>query len=237
MRNEALGQFEAAAVMGVIFTRPLVMVRSGLLTRHTLHSHDGRVFSVYERRQCEESWQQYLLTRRGRPRQHQARRLEMLRLLNDEARPRIGVHDAICTYQAAEILGCWHTYVPRLAVQGKIVGRRLISRRGNASRLWIFSRESCLAYAKHWALMESTGKKSGRPRTGASDGKAGQWSFICFPRNENMQNQDFDHDFSEQQPELLTARERNEEQHLDEPKPRTDGNIDPHRCWVWPLMI
>jgi hypothetical protein len=167
MENEAIGQYEAAALMGVHFSRPTRMARDGILVAHVMRAHGSRKICFFERRQCEENWQQYLqMPSFGRPRSRLDEREEILRRLADESRPRIAVDDAICTEQAAELLGCYPTLISRLAKQGKIVGRRLLSGRGDENRLWIYSRRSCIAHAEIYASLMLTGSKRGRPRSG-----------------------------------------------------------------------
>jgi hypothetical protein len=177
--------------MGVHFTRPQKMASQGLLASHVLRVNTGRQFAIYERRQCEENWLEYLAGAAGRPRTAISSRLEMLRLLDHEYRPRIAVDDAICTYEAAELLGCFHTLVPRLALQCKIIGRRLISRRADESRLWIFSRKSCLANASRYDSDMATGRRVGRPRTHPHSGNRGNCFDYLF--NESMYGQHGEH--------------------------------------------
>jgi hypothetical protein len=174
MLNEALGQYEAAALMAVHFSRPSKMARQGLLSAHCVTGDDRRRFSLFERRQCEDNWRDYVTNRPGRPRQGEDLRHEMLRLLRDPLRPQIEVSDAIGTKEAAAILGCYPTLVPRLAHKRHILGRRLISLRGGRSRSWIFSRQSCLENAKHYAALIKAGEFHGRPRG----------RFPCTPRSE-----------------------------------------------------
>jgi hypothetical protein len=94
-------------------------------------------------------------------------RHEFLRTLSDKDRPAILYADVIGSYEAAEILGVWHTLVPRLAKSGRIVGRRVWSGRAGSARLWIYSRKSCEECAAKMRSLEEKGISVGRPRVGA----------------------------------------------------------------------
>jgi hypothetical protein len=180
MLNEALGQYEAAALMAVHFTRPSRMARKGEITAHGLRDHETRRFSFFERRQCEDNWCRYALPRPGRPRKGLALRHHILELLSDPLRPRIEVSDAIGTHEAAEILGCGPSFVPRLAQSREIVGRRFISFRGGPSRLWIFSRRSCIENAERHAHLIAAGVRCGRPRSRMPSSTHSAWPYFLL---------------------------------------------------------
>ena len=171
MKNEAIGAYEAAAVMGVHFSRPQRMVELGLISCKILSGEGGREFSVYSLRECDENFRAYEeeLSKSvgGRPRTRVDARHDVLRMLADKQRPVIMMDDAISTHEAAEILGVWHTVISRIGERGEIVGRVLWSDRASTSRLWVWSRKSCEEYAAKVRSMEKEGTRIGRPRTSA----------------------------------------------------------------------
>jgi len=170
VKNEAIGSYEAAAVMGLHFTRPRRMAESGVISSKTLGGEEGREFSVYSLRECDENFREYeksIGQSGGRPRTCLESRHAVLRAMAEKDRPVILMDDVVGTDEAAEILGVWHTLVPRLANSGRIVGRILWSERAAASRLWIFSRKSCEECAAKMRKLEEAGVSVGRPRTGA----------------------------------------------------------------------
>lgn len=174
MKNEAIGSYEAAAVMGLHFTRPRRMAETGVISSAVLGGEEGRSFSVYSLRECDENFRDYEETigkSGGRPRTQIDSRHAVLRVLADKDRPVIMMDDVVGTEDAAAILGVWHTLVPRLAKSGRIVGRLLWSERSGASRLWIFSRKSCEACAAKMRKLEEKGIRVGRPRIGAVEKK------------------------------------------------------------------
>jgi hypothetical protein len=174
MKNEAIGSYEAAAVMGLHFTRPRRMAESGVISSKTLGGEEGREFSIYSLRECDENFREYEKTigqSGGRPRTGLDSRHAVLRVLADKDRPVIMLDDAVGTQEAAEILGVWHTLVPRLVSSGRVVGRILWSERAGSSRLWIFSRKSCQECAAKMRKLEEAGISVGRPRIGAVEKK------------------------------------------------------------------
>lgn len=174
VKNEAIGSYEAAAVMGLHFTRPRRMAEAGIISSTALGGEEGRSFSVYSLRECDENFRDYEETigkSGGRPRTQVDSRHAVLRVLADKDRPVIMMDDVIGTQEAAEILGVWHTLVPRLVKSGRIVGRLLWSERASASRLWIFSRKSCEACVAKMRKLEEKGISVGRPRIGAVEKK------------------------------------------------------------------
>jgi hypothetical protein len=170
MKDEAIGAYEAAGVLGVHFTRPKRLAAAGVLSCRNIGGADGREFSVYSLRDCDENFRDYEKNRRnsggaGRPRTGSTARSEALRRLAEKGRPKIAFGDAIGTDEAAKILGVYWTLIPRLVGDGKVVGRILWSERADRSRLWIFSRESCEAWASEVTRQEDAGTKKGRPRS------------------------------------------------------------------------
>lgn len=170
--DEAVGAFEAAGVMAVHWTKAKRMADAGIISSRSVAGVDGREFSVYSLRECKENYEEYLESRkaggkRGRPRTGEDSRDGALKALAQKERPQIEFGDAIGCQEAAEILGVWVTLIPRLARDGKILGRVLWSTRGASSRLWIFSRASCEKRAAQSRRLEESGKKVGRPRVAA----------------------------------------------------------------------
>lgn len=177
LQNEAIGTYEAAALMGVSFTRPKKMASSGLISIREIVSGSDLTFSVYSARECDQNFLDYeenYASRRksgdagGRPRTRVHERQFALERLGDPQRPRIAFEDAIGTAEVADILGVFPTRVPRLAREGKLVGRIMWSERGGKSRLWIFSKVSTESLAAAVRKLEASGEKLGRPRNAAS---------------------------------------------------------------------
>ena len=170
MKNEAIGTWEAACLMGVHWTRPKKMADAGVISIRTICGSEGREFAVYSARECDDNFSEYeqqAKTRKGtmrRPRTAVDLRPDAAERLAAKDRPRIDFDDAIGVSEAAEILGVFWTRVGRLVEEGRIIGRVLWSGRGGGSRLWIFSRKSCVAWAKEVRRLEASGHKKGRPR-------------------------------------------------------------------------
>lgn len=170
MKNEAIGTWEAACLLGVHWTRPKKMAEGGILSSRAVGGANGREFAVYSASECDENFLKYAeAVRRGGGPQGRGRtavdlRPDAIKRLSAKGRPRIDFEDAIGVLEAAEILGVFWTRVARMVDEGKIVGRVLWSDRGDRSRLWIFSRKSCTACAKENRRLEAAGKKLGRPR-------------------------------------------------------------------------
>lgn len=172
----ALGPEEAAAILGVHWSRPSKMVDRGEIgARETSSNDDGsRVFRIFSLRECEEDYQRYLRLLSGqeeigivrRPRSRVDDREPVYRVLSDAKLPQIVFGDAIGTYEAAAIIGVWPTYVRRLVAQGRLIGRIAWSQRSGDSRMWIISRSSAEELAAAMSREEKTGKHHGRPRTG-----------------------------------------------------------------------
>lgn len=170
--NLAVGTWEAACLLGVHWTQARRMADKGLLTVRVVKSptrgNSDREFAIYSSAECEDDWQEYEeRIRHGgtgkRPRTAAYLRPGMLKTLAAAAHD-IAFGDAIGTYEAAEILGVHHSFPPRMAANGEIVGRLLTSHRGNRSALWIFSRASCEANAAKAGRLQALGKKKGRHR-------------------------------------------------------------------------
>lgn len=169
MRNEAIGAWEAACLMGTHWTRPRRMADAGLISIRTISGSGGREFSVYSASECDQNYLDYQEQLKSADRHTRGRtavhlRQDAVRKLSAKGRPQIQFDDAIGVGEAAKILGVYWTRVVRIAEEGKIVGRVLWSQRAGASRLWIFSRQSCVSWAKEVRKLESAGLKRGRPR-------------------------------------------------------------------------
>lgn len=170
--DEAIGAFEAAGIMAVHWTKAKRMADAGIISCRTISGADGREFSVYSLRECKENYAGYLAERkkagrRGRPRTGEEARADTLAALGAPGRPQIEFGDAIGCHEAAQILGVYETLIPRLARDGKILGRVVWSARGERSRLWVLSRASCEKRAALVRRLEEAGTKVGRPRASA----------------------------------------------------------------------
>lgn len=167
---QALGAFEAAAVMGVHFATPAKMAQKGMIAcRAVPLSGDGiKVAPIFDGRSCEEDYLDYeaKLAEGGtgkRPRGHLDLRPEALKRLRAVETP-IAFADAITSSEAAEILSVHTSFIARMIARGDIVGRRLWSPRGAAERIYIVSRQSCVVNAQAARKMQAVGGKVGRPR-------------------------------------------------------------------------
>jgi len=170
--DQAIGSWEAACLLGVHWTTPARMVEKGLLTTRTLASpvvsDPERVFTVYSMAECEADWEEYAeQLRQGgsgkRPRAGVDLRPPMVKALA-AVEHQIAFGDAVSTGEAAEIMSVHWTFPPRMAQQGKIVGRILVNARNNRSRCWIFSRASCEANVSLARRLQAAGTKKGRHR-------------------------------------------------------------------------
>lgn len=169
-QNAALGSYEAACVIGVHFTRIAKMAEAGTLKSRLLRSSSADIrIRVYSFSDLCQNWDEYVYSvdkklRSRRRRTNEDLREPMIREL--AAMPaHIDFYDAVSVYEAAEILGVWYSYVPRLAAAGGVVGRRLINHRQTKSRAMIYSRKSCEENAELARRMADTPTK-GRSRHG-----------------------------------------------------------------------
>lgn len=175
--DQALGSFEAAALMGLHFGQPQKLVAKGKLTARTVtesaySDEPTRFVAIYDGAECEANYQDYeakTAARGGkterRPRAWLHLRPEAVRRLKAIKTP-IAFDDAITLVEAAKILGVHISLVPRLVAQGKILARVPWNPRGvkGGPRNWIVSRRSCLADARAAKAREAAGNKPGRPR-------------------------------------------------------------------------
>lgn len=173
--DTAIGSYEAACVLGVHFTQPSQMAREGQITTRLIRSMSGkanveREVAVYSLESCQANFADYEQRQKDgsvrRPRSYAAERPAMLRKLA-KMKVHVDFHDAIGSVEAGEILGCTLPWCVKLARQGKIAGRLLLSNRASeqASRRWIYSRKSCEAAAADVRRQMAAGAKIGRPRS------------------------------------------------------------------------
>jgi hypothetical protein len=168
--DQAVGSFEAAAIMGLHFTQPGRMHKAGKLTAIVFSdgpvNASGREFIVFDGAECEADYAAYKgRVSSGRPRSWLHLRPEVLRRLAAVKTP-IAYPDAVGVHDAADLLGVHHTLVPRMARLGQITGRIVWSGRkdSRASRSWIISRKSCLQNVKETRARERAGTKPGPKR-------------------------------------------------------------------------
>lgn len=169
MKNEAIGSFEAACVMGLHWVRPKKMADAGLLDCRIIGGEAGRAFAVYGLRQAEQNWREYEELIRtgefgGRPRAYEHMRSAALRVLGEKGRPQIAYEDAIDIDEAARILRLYPTRVPRLIADRRLVARKLWSERTSSPKLWIVSKQSAEKLCRELDKAEAAGKKRGRIR-------------------------------------------------------------------------
>lgn len=168
--DQAVGPFEAAAIMGVHWTQPGRLHAAGKLAATVVSAgpanSSGRTAMIFDGAECEADFQEYdERTRAGRPRAWLHLRPQVLKRLAAVKTP-IPFTDACGIHDAALILKVHHTLVPRMARNGQIVGRIAWSGRpdSKASRCWIISRRSCLANAREMRAREQAGTKPGPSR-------------------------------------------------------------------------
>jgi hypothetical protein len=171
----ALGSYEAAAIMGVQYSRPKRMYDEGLIDARSLApvwvARSGRQKLVYSLESCEENYNDYVrrLHVKGRdgvmrPRSRLHERSNILRQLEEQKTP-ILYADAIGTAEAAKILDCHPTAVAKLVREGRIRGRVPWNPRHDQSKWWIISQKSCEKEAARYQLDSS---RQGRPRGSAN---------------------------------------------------------------------
>lgn len=173
-KSIAIGNWEAACVLGVHWVTVARMVEKGMIEARELASASGdRVFRVYSLADCEENFAEYeeICRKNGghspkAPRTMAHMRHEALERLHNKP-VQVGFHDAIGSTEAAEILGVHYSFVAKLAADGRIDGRVLWSGRPDSggSRLWVFSRKSCVKNRESVTALERAGLKVGRRRS------------------------------------------------------------------------
>lgn len=172
--DQAVGAYEAAAIMGVHFTTPRKMVLKGLLTAHqsgSAHSEDPtRVTAIYDGTEAQRDFEEYeekVAARGGksdrRPRGWLHMRPDVEKRLRAVKTP-IAFDDAISLSDASEMMGVNWTLVARMLREGKLVGRVAWARRSAGSKLWIVSRKSVRENIRVVKAAEAAGTKRGIKR-------------------------------------------------------------------------
>lgn len=169
----ALGSWEAAALLGIHFTRPARMRATGKLIGRTLagvRDEPQSEIAVYSSADCERDYEEYRerVDESGgkhyrRPRAWLHLREPVLRRLARE-KSLVDYSDACSVAEAMQELRLVSTaQVCRMLREGKIVGRRPYSERNNQSKsLWIISRRSVEEWKKGIVAREAAGVKPGR---------------------------------------------------------------------------
>lgn len=167
--SQAIGGFEASAILGVHWTVPYRMAAKGKLAAATFEGKAGRQITFFDGAECEGDWLDYCEAMAGggtgkRARTATADRPAALKHLSAVKHP-IALSDAIPTPEAAKIMGMYQSYAIRLAEQGKVVARKLWSPRGRgAQSQWMFSRRSCKANLAEAKAKHAAGRMPGRVR-------------------------------------------------------------------------
>lgn len=174
--RQAVGSYEAAALMGIHWSMPSKLHARGKLSAHVIRDSawveaPSRAYAIYDGAECDRDFAAYdakIVARGGksdrRPRSSVHLRPEVLRRLA-AVEDRIDFDDAIGLGEAAKILGVHATFVPRLVAAGKVVGRVPWNPRGGAGgKVWIVSRRSCVQNAVAARKEQAAGQKKGRPR-------------------------------------------------------------------------
>jgi len=168
----ALGSWEAAAVLGIHFTRPARMLSTGKLIGRTLagvRDEPQSEIAIYSSADCERDFEEYeeRVDEAGgkhyrRPRAWLHLREPVLRRLARE-KNLIDYADACSVAEAMEELRLVSTaQVCRMLREGKLIGRRPYSERNNQSKsLWIISRRSVEEWKKSIIAREAAGVKPG----------------------------------------------------------------------------
>lgn len=172
--DQAVGSYEAAAILGIHFTQPRRMVLKGLLSCHeattSAYTEDpSRVTAIYDGKECQRDYEDYEAKMAGRggaavrrPRAWLHMRPEVERRLR-AAKTAIAFDDACTLGEAADAMGvCW-TLVARLLREGKLAGRLAWSKRGT-SKAWIVSRKSVRENIRATKAAEAAGTKPGIKR-------------------------------------------------------------------------
>lgn len=168
----AIGSFEAAALLGVHWTRPRRMAEKGWIEARQLKASRGdRVYSVYSLESCEKDLREYedrVAAHGGyhdrRPRAWLHLRPAMQKRLAKG--PQIAFGDACSVADAQAIMRLVSTaQITLLIRKGEIVARKAYNPRqgagGVGSGLWIISRRSCEERQRRIVAAEAAGKKTG----------------------------------------------------------------------------
>jgi len=174
--RQAVGPFEAAAIMGVHYATPAKMVGKGLLTAQVMdqvYSAAGsRRQMIFNGQECERDYLDYEDRKADpgdpvgrRPRSYLNLRPAVLKALRAVEAP-ISFDDAIGVAEASKILSVHPSFIARLVARGEIVGRVAWGQRRSSTvgRQFILSRRSCLANVAKVRAVQAAGGKVGRPR-------------------------------------------------------------------------
>lgn len=168
----ALGSWEAAALLGVHFTRPARMRATGKLIGRTLagvRDEPQSEIAIYSSADCERDYAEYRdrVDESGgkhyrRPRAWLHLREPVLRRLAREEHL-VDYADACSVAEAMHELRLVSTaQVCRMLREGKLIGRRPYSERNDQSKsLWIISRRSVEEWKKNIIAREKAGLKPG----------------------------------------------------------------------------
>lgn len=173
----AIGNDEAAAIMGVQRSRPKRMHEGGEISATLLDAALGgepsRRFRIYSLAECERNWREYQSSRRltgisraRRPRTNLTNRALVLDVLKQNP---IAFDDAIGTGEASRILKTGYSNVIKLCEAGTLRARKPWNDRKGDSRLLIISRYSCERNRDAVSAMEAAGRKRGRRRFDVTD--------------------------------------------------------------------
>lgn len=169
----ALGSYEAAALMGLHFTRPARMMAAGTLLGRQMAgitASPASQVAVYSRRDCERDYQEYLDRLEEGGGKHYRRPRSWLHLRPQAQRHLAAVEqhieysDACSVVEAMRMLNLVSTaQISRMLSEGKIVGRRPWNPRNKQSKsFWIISRRSVEEWRKRIIAREHAGTKPGR---------------------------------------------------------------------------
>lgn len=163
----ALGSCEAAALMGVHFTKPAKMQEAGQIEgrecQEIYSKGSSRRFVIYSAASCEENYREYGRRQGGRPRTCLGDRPAALKRLA-VAKPAVLYDDAIGVGEAAELMSVHPTLIYRMAREGAIVARRPWNPRKRAPRVLIISKRSCEKNHRETLAREAAGTKPGIKR-------------------------------------------------------------------------
>lgn len=167
----ALGSYEAAALLGVHFTRPAKMADGGLIISRPLGTNrkdPSHRLSIYSEADCERDFAEYEERVREaggkhyrRPRAWLHLRAQVLKRLAKMTR-RIEYADACSIAEAMEIMNLESTtQITRLLVKGELIGRHPWNPRSSSEAIWIISRRSVEERKKRIIADEKAGRKPG----------------------------------------------------------------------------
>lgn len=167
----ALGSYEAAALLGVHFTRPGRMADAGLIISRPLGStrkDPSHRLAIYSEADCERDFAEYEERVRESGGKHYRRPRAWLHLREQalkrlaKVEERIEYADACSIAEAMEIMNLESTtQITRLLVKGELIGRHPWNPRCKAATVWIVSRRSVEERRKRIVAAEKAGIKPG----------------------------------------------------------------------------